>query len=338
MNEKREEMTIDTDDAVEALLARASPRPVPPETDAREIRAAVKSEWRSVTGRHRSRRRWVRFAAAASVLLAVFVSLNSLRTGNVDTVQVAEIGKRFGSIYLLGDNAELFEGNNLTTVTAGQTLITDSNSGIGLEWGEGGSLRVDENTRIEILSRDSVYLRSGRVYFDSTPGLTASVPMSETEALLTIATDFGEVRHIGTQFMAAADSARLTVSVREGEVVVESAGRSAPANAGRQLVISGSGGFDVVNINAYGGAWVWAEETTPEASLDGRTVSEFLDWVSRETGLALDYRSQQARASAAQILNGRLNVPPRQALEVWMLGTDLVWQIDNGVIYVGAIE
>ena len=339
MNDKRDNVTIETSDAVEALLANATPRPAPPEADARIIRAAVESEWRSMTGRRRTRRRRAQFAVAASVLLAAFVSFNFLPTDTVEPVKVAEIGKRFGSLYVRGDNAELLEGNNLSTVEAGQTLITDADSGVGLAWGAGGSLRIDENTRIEFLAPDSVYLQSGRVYFDSLPGLAAAGPVSGSVATLTIATDFGEVRHVGTQFMAAASGGRLVVSVREGDVAVESAGRLTTASEGQQLAISGSGAFDVVNIGSHGGAWAWVERTAPGASLDGRTVREFLDWVSRETGLRLDYRSAQARSGAERsVLNGRLNLPPRQALEVWMLGTDLDWQIDNGVIYVGENE
>ena len=239
----------------------------------------------------------------------------------------------------ISSRSRLQEGNDLTTVMAGQTLITDSESGIGLEWGTGGSLRIDQDTRIDFVSRDSVYLRSGRVYFDSTSSLAAAGPVAGSGTKLTITTDFGVVQHIGTQFMAAANRDRLIVSVREGEIVVESAGRNTPAVEGQQLAISGSGAFDVVNIKSYDGAWTWVEQTAPGASLDGRTVSEFLDWVSRETGLQLDYRSPQARSRAEQSrLNGQLQVPPRQALEVWMLGTDLPWRIDNGVIYVGENE
>lgn len=339
MNDKREDMTIDSGDAVEALLAQATPRPVPPDTDTRQVRAAVKSEWRSITTRRRTRRRWIQFAAAASLLLAALVTLNNSETGNIEPVQVAEIGKRFGSIYVLGENSELREGNNLTTVTAGQTLITDSQSGIGLKWGAGGSLRIDQDTRIEFVSGTSVILRSGRVYFDSASGLTAAGSVAGSGTMLTITTDFGAVQHVGTQFMAAASDGRLVVSVREGEVIVESAGRNTPAVEGQQLAISGSGAFDIVNIGPYGDAWAWVERTAPGAILDGRTAGELLDWVSRETGLQLDYRSQAARARADQsVLNGQLNVPPRQALDIWMLGTDLYWQIDNGVIYVGENE
>ena len=339
MNDQHEDMTIDSSDPVEALLARATPRPEPPAADARMIRAAVESEWRSVTDRRRTRRRWAQFAVAASLVLAVFASLDFAGTGNVEPARVAEIGKRFGSIYVLGDNAELVEGNNLSSVTTGQTLLTGDDSGIALAWGTGGSLRIDENTRIEFRSRDSVYLQSGRVYFDSTPGLAAAGFSGGSGTGLTVATDFGEVRHIGTQFMAAAEGGQLIISVREGEVVVDSAGRSTPASEGQQLAMTASGAFDVLNIGTHGGAWTWVEQTAPGASLDGRTVSELLDWVSRETGLALEYGSQQARLGAERsVLNGQLNVPPRQALAIWMLGTDLAWEIDNGVIYVGENE
>ncbi len=52
-------MSTTKNDMVEALLERASPRPVPPSKDERMIREAVLSEWQAVTGRFRARTRIV---------------------------------------------------------------------------------------------------------------------------------------------------------------------------------------------------------------------------------------------------------------------------------------
>lgn len=335
MTDMGRESSWNSDEAVEELLGKAAPRPVPAAEDARAVRDAVHAEWRQVTDRARNTKRLVSFAAAASILVAIFVSLNMLRIHGVEDVQVASIGKRFGSIYVLGENAELLEGNHLTSVIAGQTLITDEESGIGLEWGAGGSLRIDAKTRVEFVSGERIYLRSGRVYFDSDPALTGIAAITGSDAKLTIETDFGEVSHIGTQYMAEADAGRLTVSVREGEVRVERDGRASSAAENQQLAIVGSGAPSVVNFKAYGEAWQWTERTSPVAVLDGRSVSEFLGWVSQETGLELRYESVGAETYARQeLLNGTLDTGPRQALQFWMLGTDLRWRIEDGVIYV----
>jgi hypothetical protein len=330
---------LGSDEAVEALLGQALPRPVPPDAEARAVRQAVHAEWKKVSGRRSARRKVVALAMAASVLVAAFLSLNMLQTGGIQETRVASIDKRFGSIYILGENAELVEGNSLTTVTAGQTLITDDDAGIGLGWGGGGSLRVDANTRIEFLSDEEIYLHTGRIYFDSTPALGVA-SISGSDARLAVLTDFGEVAHVGTQYMARADADQLTVSVREGEVQVISPGGDAHASRNQQLAISGSGAHRMLNIRPDGGNWRWVEETAPSVNLDGRSVNEFLGWVSRETGLSLSYESAGARSYAErEILNGTLETGPRQALEIWMLGTDLEWRIgDDGVIYVQEVR
>jgi ferric-dicitrate binding protein FerR (iron transport regulator) len=326
------DQTLKTDEAVEALLEQATPRPVPPDAETAAVRAAVRAEWRQVTGRRRSRQRWTRLAVAASVLAAVFLSLNQLRTTGVAPATVASIDNRFGTIHVVGEDGALESGNDLSGILAGQSLVTDDASGLALSWGTGGSLRIDADTRIEFVSADRVYLRSGRVYFDSEPTLASA---SRPDARLTIATDFGDVTHVGTQYMARAGRELLTVSVRRGEVIVRGDGFTETAGRHLQMAISGSGTSSIVNIRPYGEAWAWVERTSPSIPLDGRSVDQFLEWVSHETGLEIRYESSKAEAYARrEILNGILEAGPRRSLETWMLGTDLAWRIEEGVIYV----
>ena len=227
------------------------------------------------------------------------------------------------------------QGDDLTRLVAGQTLDTGIESGIGLDWGSGGSLRLDADTRVQLLSEAAVFLHSGRVYFDSRPALMA-MSMSGADANLTIQTDFGEVSHVGTQYMAHADSSVLTISVRDGEVRVRPVrGMEATAARSQQMAISERGVRHVINILPHGGAWRWVEMTSPATDLNGRSVHEFLNWVSHETGMALRYESAATESFATQeFLKGRLETSPREALEFWMLATDLDWRIDDGVIYV----
>ncbi len=182
------------------------------------IREAVQAEWQAVTGRRHSRTRLTRFAIAATVLLAVIASFNMLRESGIAPVQVATINKSYGSI-LLGNQSQLNELSDFSTITAGQSIVTRTDSGISLEWGRGGSLRIDANTRVEFISADAIYLRSGRIYFDSTPPeLIAGIPGGSAATQFRIKTDHGTVTHVGTQYMTFTDGGELTVSVREGRV------------------------------------------------------------------------------------------------------------------------
>jgi len=337
MSKSSEEAVMRGDEAVEELLEHAAPRPMPPSEDEAIIRDTVHAEWRAVTGRIRMRRRVTQFAIAATVLLGIAVAFNTLQVSNVPVLQVATIGKSHGSIYLLGQQSLMQEMTDHTVIVAGQVIETDGEAGIGLDWGNGGSLRIDENTRIEFTSADSVYLHSGQIYFDSHPSeLLSAITGSGFE----ITTDHGLVRHLGTQYMTRADAQKLSVSVREGQVSVDGTYvNTAVAKAGEQIVLSGGAQPSVVDFNGYGAAWDWIEATAPTAEVDGRSVDEFLTWVGRETGLRIAYESSAAENMARDgVLKGNVDMDPRDELSFRMSGEDLDYRIDGGTIYVSAID
>jgi len=326
-------MSTANNDAIEALLGRASPRPAPPSEDEQMIRETVLSEWQTVVGKRRAQTRFVRLSIAASVLLGVLVSFSMLQQSGIVPVQVATIGKSHGSIYVLGEQSQLYKVTDLSAVMAGQTIKTDHESGIGLEWGNGGSLRIAADTRVEFVSSEAIYLRSGRVYFDSTP---SDVPNA---AQLSIQTDHGTVTHVGTQYMTYTASDELTVTVREGRVSI--AGNYYDTNVleGQHSSITGSARPSVTSFQRYGPAWKWIEATSPILDTDGRSVDAFLNWVSRETGLKIEYPDAATKQAALDVvLKGTVNIEPREALEFWLQGQDLSWYIDGGTIKVNSID
>ena len=79
----------DFDDSLGQLLSNASPRPVPSKTAASVARETVRAEWRAVSGKHRSRKRLVRYAMAATILIGVFSLFNVFRAPSVDLGRVA---------------------------------------------------------------------------------------------------------------------------------------------------------------------------------------------------------------------------------------------------------
>lgn len=337
MSGSSDNMATRADDPVEALLGQATPRPAPPGADEQRVRAAVRAEWQAVTAARSARQRVAYFAVAATVLLAVAVVFNQFRDTATTPLQLATISKSHGNVYLLGEQAELLELNDLKTISAGQTLLTGSGAGVGLDWGDGGSLRLDADTRIEFVAEDAAYLHSGRIYFDSQPG--ASEGSSERVAALAIKTGRGTVRHLGTQYMIYADADKLSVSVREGRVAIDGINYDETATAGQQLTLTGRGRPDVVNIKVYGEAWDWVGATAPATQFDGRSAHDFLRWVGRETGMQLHFEDQRAEQLAMDaMLRGTVDADPKDALRVWMLGVDLDWRMEGGVIYVSATD
>ncbi len=325
--------TIQTNDAVEELLEKATPRPRPPAADEQAVRDAVMAEWQAVTGKHRARRRIGQFAIAATVLLAVIVGLNALRVTGVPPVQVATIENDRGSIYLVGEQSLLQEARDLSTVYAGQIIETGAGAGLGLSWAGGGSLRIDEKTRVEFTSENSVYLRFGQIYYDSGGDTAAAI----TGSALEIETEHGRVQHLGTQYMTTVEARDLVVRVREGRVSVDgSYATAAVAEAGQQVTISGSARPETLDIDRHGALWAWAEELAPRVDMQGRSTFEFLERVSRETGLALEFESPEAEAEAhAGVLIGAIDTDPRSELAARMATVDLHYRIDGGTLYVG---
>lgn len=326
----------DIDESLEQLLSRASPRPMPDPVATTAAREAIRAEWRAASGAHRTRRRFVRFAVAATVVISVFVLFNNFRPAVSEPVRVASIQKSFGPIFVLGEQSELTQADNLASIHLGQTIVTGADAGIALAWGGGGSVRLGAATEVEFESSTSVYLHSGRLYFDSTPSVLIAGVDAGAISEFRVATDFGVVKHVGTQYMAEVDSGELRVSVREGQVDVQ--GRYYPRSAGQgeQLLFTGRQRPVVFSFPEYGDAWGWVSETSPAVLVDGQPVHVFLDWVSRELGMRVEYRDEATELIAREaILEGRVDTSPEQALRLRMLTAALDWHMTEGIIYVG---
>ena len=335
MNIAGDERNTGSEDAYELLLRQASPRPSPPQRFEKQVRGAVHAQWRKTTRTRRTRRRLTVFGLAATVLLAAFVWLDAYRVSETSVVHVATISKSSGAIYLLGQNSERSDMSEVMAVSAGQTVVTNSGSGVALEWLNGGSLRIDENSRVTFLSTGEIYLQSGRVYFDSEPFVLVASSNEDALRTLKIVTDHGLVTHSCTQFMTFVDANRLSVSVRQGDVTIDGDYFDRTIGGGQKLTYTGSGRPSTVNINRFGEDWAWAERVSPTPGIDGRTVYEFLLWVSHETGLELEFDTPDTEQTArSEILHGTISAHPTSALRIWMMSLDFDWRIENGVIFI----
>ena len=320
-------------DTLEDLLRRASPRPVPAPEDLTAVKSAVRDEWRTVTTRRTDRRRLANFAIAASVLVGVFAVLNILRVPAVDVVQVARIEKSFGPVYVLGEQAELRPTRNLSDVMSGQTIVTGDGAGLALSWAAGGSLRADENTRIRFSSGEAVFVEEGRVYFDSIASSIGGTDVADVPVFM-LQTQYGDIRHLGTQYMTDVARDSLVVSVREGEVMIDGTYHDQTITSGQQATFVGSQRPSILSVSRTGQAWDWVGRTTPAADVDGRSLHQFLVWVSREMGLELRFEGKAEAVAEMAILRGTIDTEPADALRMRLATAALKWRIDQGVIYI----
>jgi len=325
-------------DALEDLLRHASPRPSPSDDDIATARAAVREEWQEVTGRRHARRRLAHYAIAATVLLGIFAIFNLFRAPGVEAVQLASIEKQFGSVYLLGEQSLLRESADLTDVLSGQTIITGGDAGLALAWGQGGSIRVDENTRVKFTDEQLIYLESGRIYFDSQgSSLVAGIDAGGGPAL-TVRTDFGDIQHFGTQYMTEVGQETLIVTVREGEVSFDGRFHDQTIASGEQAKVTGQQRPTILSVSRAGQMWDWIQRTTPVANVDGKSLHDFLTWVCREMGLELRFEGQAEAIARGAILGGKIDTAPADALRFRLVTADLRSRIEGGVIYISDIR
>lgn len=328
-NKQREDLS--SDEAFAELLGRATPRPAPPEADEALIREAVHAEWQKVSGGRARRRHITSFAIAASVLLAVFATLNLLRdpVGDFGSQQMATIEKRFGQINV---NYKVVGAVQMAAIEGGDFVETGSESGLALGWHNGGSLRLDESTVVAFDAENQIYLQRGRVYFDSEAGPFSARPASGDAVEFAIRTDYGVVRHLGTQYMTEVGVDELVVSVWQGMVSIDGKAR---ATRGQQFAISGSGVLSTSDTNGVDD-WEWVEKSTPAVNLNGQLVHEALEWVSRESGRTIQYASAEAESLArTESLRGDYyDIEPSRALELFMMTVDLNARQEGEVIVI----
>ena len=214
----------------------------------------------------------------------------------------------------------------LDALETGQQVSTAHEAGFSALWQNGVVLRVDQNSRVRLISETGIQLVSGRVYVDTSRAGSSSVgPFVSTPA--------GPVRHVGTRYMVAVNLGSTSVSVRAGSVLFGDDQEA--ASSGERLVLGASGERRREVIPIYGDHWQWTEDLVQPFDSDGRTVVEFLTWVERETGRTVHYASPVVQSLAAETrLRGEIDLGPMPALELVMQSTDLKSEVVQGTILV----
>jgi hypothetical protein len=302
---------------LQRLFAHAEPRPLPPEADAEEIRRAVYAEWDAATGRRVFRRR-AGFAAAASVVLAFALWVGFAPSpSNAPTLARVE---RVDGLVDGADGEPLVVG---TALTAGGVVTTGTGQ-IALRLESGGSLRIGAQSRVVLTGADAAELLAGVLYFDS--------ENARDGAAFNVATSLGNVRDVGTQFLARLDNVagRFDVGVRSGRIELRSVGETGAAGVGERLVVMQDGAsIRRDTIATFGGDWDWVERVAPPFETDGRTIGDFLAWFEEQTGRTVMFGSAAAERAAREKIAGSIDLPLLQELAAVLAIADLTYAFDG---------
>ena len=231
----------------------------------------------------------VRFAAAASVVIAVAIGVWSARRHQYRVAHIDHFtGQATGSPGPFTAGDAVMSGSTVTTSVG--TLAMTLTSGV--------HLRLDASSTARVDSATDVWLERGAVYVDSAGALTTGV------SPISIHTPAGVVRDIGTRFEVRLDGTGLRIRVRDGEVLVTYAnGAGVRAGAGEELFSGPDGSDRSISrrpIAATGSEWAWAERAAPPFSVEGKTLGAFLDWVSREGAWTVTFADAAAEVRCAQ--------------------------------------
>jgi len=317
-------------DLLEELFRNVSSRERPSREAEKAVRESLHAQWVAMTRRRRWRRAAIMLATAASIAVVAVVAAGLFKSPDRagPAIQLATVEKLIGGVD--GGPGALNPGNlpnGGAILGPGLRIATPPDTRLALRWHSGVSIRVDENTRMLLRSADEIELISGRIYLDT----GQAIPDAE----LNIVTPGGRVRHLGTRYLAATDGSDVSVSVRAGTVQLQAGGMEAVAGEGEQMNRDAAGVVRLETIPTWGPLWQWTETLAPGFASDGKTLSEFLDWVARESGRRIEYRSVQAENLALTTgLHGSVAIEPMRALEVMLQTTDLASEISAGTIVV----
>jgi hypothetical protein len=319
------------DDEVARLVRLAGTTgPIAAERLAR-VRTAVHDAWRDeYVGRTRRRRVTVAvLAAAAASGVIAFAMWRPIRSAAPvpppAPVLVAHIDQATGSPSRFSAGGTVMSGSTVTT-SAG-TLAMTLTSGV--------RLRLDASSAARMDSATDVALERGAVYVDS----AGSHPTQPGASPISIHTPAGLVRDMGTQFQvrieARLDGPGIRIWVRDGQVRLTSAnGVVVQADAGTGLFAKPDGSIDRRSIAATGSAWAWAERAAPLFAVEGKTLGDFLDWVSHESAWTVTFADRRfSKAARATVLHGRPDLlkglTPAEALDVVLPTCALRYRIDR---------
>ena len=279
------------DTGIEELLRQVGARDEPSAQMMLEVQAAVHAEWQSMLRARRTRRQFIAVSIAASALLAVGVAFFGMRYTAPTPIQVAQITRIDGHLLARPQGQTARELAVAQSVSTGETIQTDDRSRAALQFGDDAvSLRLDHGTIVKVAAADELVLTAGALYIDS---------QAQNPQDLTIRTDAGSVRHVGTQYEVRTHADEMVVSVREGRVMIANAAGTSSGVAGEQIRVTPRGQIVRGTVAAHDPHWQWAAHTAPQFDINDHTLAVFLEWVARETGRKVVYSSSEAQSVAS---------------------------------------
>jgi ferric-dicitrate binding protein FerR (iron transport regulator) len=279
------------------------------------VYAEVQKTWRRDAMRNRVIRWLAPLGVAASAAL-VFIALSQPEATPPQAVATVA--------GVVAPNATPSDYQAGSSVYEGDLIATGPGGGVSLLLARNVSLRIDENTRVQVDAGDRFTLLNGRVYADTGQFIYR-------DGGLIVETAFGRVRDIGTQFAVAADSASLDISVREGRVELTRETETQAARMGERLTLVDGQGASISRLDTHDPYWNWIADLTPAFDMTNKSLLDFLKWAARETGRELRFTTDESRmfAMRTDVYGSVDGLTPDEALAAILSTTSLDYRIER---------
>ncbi len=314
----------DDGDALANLIRSAGKRPQPRPEDYERVLLASRATWRrQVLGRR------VLLSLATAASIAVVAAAWLVWADRHSTVPIATVAAIQGRVEVEMSDGAWRDLRDAPGVSAGARVRTLADGAAAFTLANGASLRLDRATQVTIAAAARWVLDGGAVYVDS----------AGHGAATEIATAFGTVRDVGTQFEVRASSESLRIRVREGLVELAS---SAPVprlrgTARDELTIDHAGNARRATIEPDSADWAWATSLAQLPNIDGQTALEIMRWIAHESGKELRFADSGAetRARGATLSGQAVDLTPLELLDVVVGAVDgLSYELAPGAIVI----
>jgi len=317
----------DEEEVTAQLLRLAGAPPDPTADRTARVQAAVHRAWRI-----RRRRRMIRngvaiglLAAAASLMGGVWIRGRVEVPGSALGIAIAQRVQGRPLVVRSSQGATPMPLSMSTPIYADDVIETDAESRVGLQFGDGSSIRIDRGSRVRWLTPATLEVTAGAVY----------AATADPSRGFEVRTAMGILRDVGTQFEVRLTGSLLRLRVRTGTVEIRRDAGVDTAAAGTEATIT-MNGIAVRPVPAYGSEWAWTTEVAPAFAIEGRTLGSYLQHLAGEQGWMLHYADPTVSEAAGRaLLRGSVDgLSAEDALGVVLAASGLEYRLRGGELHV----
>ena len=315
-------------DGIERLITHVGPRIKPDQETRDEVFQEVHKLWLQTHKKSFFQNHAFKIAASFLIFASLF-TFTYLNKGDQPNYNIAKNLKLQGQIQISDDNINWENLSIHKTINPGDFIKTLENNRLYVKLTNGNSFRLDEKSTLKINTSDSFTLFNGQIYIDS--------DTQTGNHKLTVDTPLAIINHIGTRYSISYNDNSLNVSVRDGLVLVDRINAEKhEIEKGNQYTQLSNGEIKLSTIDTFDEKWLWTQKITQTFDIQDKSMSEYLEWVSNETGFPIHYESFNIKSKAKEvILSGSINgILPMDSIDVIVPTTRFSYEIINDEIYI----